>query len=317
MVEQLKATLAIDTGDIIGEAPTWDAAKRRLLWSDNKIGIVHEAKPDSTGTWHATRHWNLARRIGAAIPRAAGGFIVASGTEFLLMSEEGELTPFARLEADPGHFHLNDAKCDRQGRLWAGPLDSDINTPGRMIRPGRGALYRVDPDGTVSTILHGVTVSNGLDWSPDGTTFYFIDSYRRQIDAFDFDAAQGAIANRRALVSFAPGDGAPDGMTVDGEGGVWVAVAGAGEVRRYSPRGDLLTRVAIPVPTPTSCAFGGEDGATLFVTSARVILPATAFTQLTHGFSVEMDNAATGAGAGALFVCRPGVTGPPATPFAG
>jgi sugar lactone lactonase YvrE len=316
MVKEFKATLAIDSGDIIGEAPMWDAVRERILWSDNKPGVIYEARADEDGRWHKLNEWKLGRRIGAGIRRSRGGFIVVSGTEFLLLDHEGKTMTVARLDADPSHFHLNDAKCDAQGRLWTGTLDSDVNIPGRAVTAGRGALYKLDPDGTLTTMIPGVTVSNGIDWSPDGAIFYFIDSYTRQVDAFDFDAGSGTITNRRPLVVFAQGDGAPDGMTVDREGGLWVALPGTGQVRRYAPDGQLLARVLVDTPTPTSCAFGGTAGDILFITSARVKLPAIAFTRLTHGFTVEVDGTPE-SGAGGLYICRPGVTGRPANEFAG
>jgi sugar lactone lactonase YvrE len=314
---QVKAKLIVDARDTIGEGPTWHGAQGRVLWSDNKIGLIHEAKPDGAGGWRETRQWNVGRRVGAAVPRSRGGLIVATGTEFITLGEDGTQTFFARLDVDSRHFHLNDAKCDPQGRLWAGTLDSDINVPGRIITPGRGALYRLDPDGLLTTMINGVTVSNGLAWSPDGGTLYYIDSYARRVDGFDFDGTTGTITGRRPIVVFGVGDGIPDGMTVDSEGCLWVAVIGMGEVRRYAHDGQLVSRVELETPVPTSCAFGGIDGSELFITSARVRLPDTASSTLTHGFSVEPDNSIGMRGAGGLYVCRPGVTGPPAQDFAG
>lgn len=312
----MKAKLIIDARDTIGEGPTWHSAQGRILWSDNKIGRIHEAKPDGVGGWRETRQWNLGRRIGAAIPRRSGGLIVATGTQFVTLDDQGVEAPFARLDVDPKQFQLNDAKCDPQGRLWAGTLDADINTPGRTISPGRAALYRIDAVGEVKTMVTGVTVSNGLAWSPDGLTLYYIDSYARRVDGFDFNGTTGAITNRRPIVMFDAGDGAPDGMTIDSEGCLWVAMVRTGEVRRFAQDGQLLARIVLETSVPTSCAFGGADAADLFITTARVNLPNAASVQLTHGFSVEPD-ATIGLGAGGLYLCRPGVTGLPAQDFAG
>lgn len=305
----MKAKLAIDARDTIGEGPTWDAAKGRLLWLDNTVGLIHEAKSDGAGSYRESRRWNLDRPAGAAIPQAKGGLVVAGGVEIFLLSEAGDIAPFARLDADPNRIHVNDAKCDPQGRLWVGTLASDFT-------PALGALYRVDPDGTITTMLKQVTLSNGMDWSPDGATFYYIDSGARSVDAFDFDAARGAISRRRTIVTIARGEGVPDGMTVDREGCLWVAVPATGEVRRYAPDGALLTRVEISAPAVTSCAFGGADGKDLLITSAAVRLPDAVLPLV--GFTAEMaEKAAAAPGAGGLFVCRPGATGRPATPFAG
>jgi sugar lactone lactonase YvrE len=219
------------------------------------------------------------------------------------------MTSFAQIDADPNLVHLGDGKCDPQGRLWLGTQPNDFT-------PGHCALYRLDPDGTVATLLEGVGLSNGLDWSPDGNTLYYIDSLTRSLDAFDFDARDGTIARRRSVVKIGIGEGGFDGMTVDREGCLWVAVFGPGEVHRYSARGELLARVQISAPAATSCAFGGADGGDLFITSASIRLPPGVVSLI--GCSAEVaETSATAPGAGGLFVCRPGATGIPATPFAG
>jgi sugar lactone lactonase YvrE len=230
------------------------------------------------------------------------------GTEVFFLNDDGNVTPFARLEADPNLVRLNDAKCDPEGRLWLGTLTTDFATR-------RGALYRIDPDGKVTTVLTDVALSNGLDWSPDAATFYYIDSSRHTVDAFDFDAARASLSRRRTVVTVPFGEGVPDGMTVDREGRLWVALAGSGEIRCYTPDGTLLARVVASAPVVTSCAFGGIDGADLFITSAALRLPERF---LAHGFSAAVvEGSHRAPGAGGLFVCRPGTTGKPGTPFAG
>jgi sugar lactone lactonase YvrE len=312
----LKATLAVDSQDIIGEGPAWDPARGRILWCDNSVGLIHEARSNGTNSWHETRRWMLNRSIAAAVPRTAGGLVVASGVEILTLSDAGDIRSFARLDADPQSVKLNDAKCDSRGRLWAGTRDTDFGVPGRKIAPGRAALYRIEPDGAAVKMLTGATLSNGLDWSPDGSIFYFIDTYSRTVDAFDFDADKGSISNRHNVVTLYADEGLPDGMTVDRDGNLWVAIAGAGEIRCYSPKGSLLTRVQVATPTVTSCAFGGIAGSDLFITTARVRLPAIALSGLTQGFSLEVGDSRE-PGAGGLYVCRPGMTGLPAYDFAG
>jgi sugar lactone lactonase YvrE len=224
--------------------------------------------------------------------------------EILLMNDEGNLTSFARIEADSDLVRFNDAKCDSRGRLWAGTLTSNF-------RPGGGALYRIDPDGAVKTVLQGVTLANGLDWSPDGTTFYFVDSFTRSVEAFDFDVDRGEISNRRTLVTLK--SGVPNGMTVDRDGHLWVAATGGGNVQAYAPSGELLTCIEIGTPGATSCAFGGSDCAHLFITSRAGRMPDAA-----KEMGVDpkmMDN--NGPEAGGLFVCQPGARGIPAHAFAG
>lgn len=308
MVAKLAATLAIDAGDVIGEGPIWDAARERLLWSDVERGVIHEAMPDNPG-WRETRRWDVNRGIGAALPRKAGGLIVAGGAEIFVLDESGGATSFAQLDFDPKLVRFNDAKCDPQGRLWAGTIAVDFT-------PGRAALYRIDPDGRVTTVLNDVTISNGLDWSPDGKIFYYVDSFNLTVDAFDFDPAGGTISNRRTIVTLERGEGGPDGLTVDRDGYIWVAVVGSGEVRRYSPSGALETRVGVPVPLVTSCAFGGPECEDLLITSIGHLPPDPALEKLDQGLASKMSDS-PGPGAGGVFVCRPGPKGMPATPFAG
>jgi sugar lactone lactonase YvrE len=286
----------------------WDSRSHALLWADLFVGIIHEARLDEHGKWRETRRRTLGRHIGAVVPRGRGGYIVASGLEILSLDDAGNIATFARLQGGE-KVSANDAKCDSRGRLWVGTYATDLH-------PGRGALYRVDPDGSARVMLGNVTISNGLDWSPDGETLYYIDSYARRVDRFDFDSQRGDICNRQTLISFAPGDGAPDGMTVDREGFLWVAVVGTGEVRRYSPDGSPVGGVKIPAPIVASCAFGGVDGGELFITSGSIRLSDDFLPVI--GFDAQQaERAAKAPGAGGLFVHRPGTSGVPAHAFAG
>ena len=304
MTTHLKATLALEPRDKLGEGPVWDAGAQRLLWQDHGAGIIREAKADGAGGWRESRRWNLNRAIAAAIPCRGGGLVVPGGRDILTMNDAGELRQFARLPVESELVRINDAKCDAHGRLWAGTLTSNFQS-------GGGALYRIDPDATATTILEGITLANGLDWSPDGGTFYFIDSFARGVDAFDFDMDRGSISNRRTLLTLQ--FGLPNGMTVDRDGCLWVAATGGGNVQCYSPDGALLACVEIVTPGATSCAFGGEAGADLFITSRAGRMPDAA-----KSMGVDpsmMDN--NGPEAGGLFVCRPGATGIPGYAFAG
>ena len=158
---------------------------------------------------------------------------------------------------------FNDGACDPAGRFWAG-----TTTPG--YRPGAGALYRLDPDGTITTMLDGVTESNGIGWSLDGATMYFIDSGEREprIRAFGFDLAGGTLGGSRDLARFPAGGAVPDGLVVDAEDCLWVAMWGGAEVRRYAPDGELLAALPVPVSQPTCPAFGGPGLDDLYLTSA-------------------------------------------------
>jgi sugar lactone lactonase YvrE len=301
----LKATLAIAAHDKLGEGPVWDQAGERLLWADHVGEVIHEARCGAKGEWKESRRWTLHRHLAATIPRKQGGLVVVSASEVVMMDDSGATTPFVSFDFDPRAVRFNDAKCDPQGRLWAGTLGLDF-TP-------CGALYRIDPDGTIETVLEGVTLSNGLDWSPDGSTFYYVDTLSMGIDAFDFDSAKGSIHNRRTIVKLEPGAGGANGITVDGDGGIWLALTGGGEVRRYLPDGTLTTRIQISVPGATSCAFGGRDLDQLLITSRSGRMPDVA---AKLGVRPDMMEG-MGPEAGGLFVCRPGQTGTPATVFAG
>jgi sugar lactone lactonase YvrE len=301
----VKAELAIHARDAIGEAPIWDAEAQRLLWVDHQRGIVHEARNDGWH-WRETHQWRFERLIAAALPRARGGTAIVGALRVDVLDASGRMTPFVQIDADPQRERLNDAKCDRLGRLWAGSLAIDF-------RRGAAALYRIDADGRVHTVLQGLTLANGLDWSPDGSTFYLVDTATLSVYAFDFDCESGALANRRTLLTIERGAGGPNGLTVDSAGCLWLALTGGGVVCRYSPHGELLDRIELRTPGPTSCAFAGADGAELFITTRSGRMPAIA-DEL--GVRPEMQDC-TDADAGALHVCRPGVTGAAATPFAG
>jgi sugar lactone lactonase YvrE len=182
------------------------------------------------------------------------------------------------------------------GRLWAGTTRLDSS-------PGRGALYRFDPRRRFARMASGLTVSNGLDWSPDNTLFYLADSAESRVYAYDFDLARGDISNRRVLIETRPEDGRPDGLTVDAEGGIWCAMWDGWAVRRYMPDGRLDVVVRLPVPRPSSCTFGGDDLATLYITTGRIRLSAR------HLAEAPLS--------GSLFAYRPGARGLPAAAFAG
>ena len=191
---------------------------------------------------------------------------------------------------------MNDGKCDHSGRFWSGTLALDEQRP-------VGALYRLDPSGEVTKVLSGVTVSNGLGWSPDQRTFYYIDSRTQRVDAFSHDPESGRIARRRLLVAIPSREGTPDGLTVDVEGHLWVALWDGSVVRRYTPQGKQEYEVRLPASRVTSCAFGGDDLADLYVTSATTGLAPSDLRSQPH--------------AGAVFVIRPGMRGLPTDTFAG
>jgi sugar lactone lactonase YvrE len=221
--------------------------------------------------------------------------VLAAGHRILLVDHDGEQV-LARVEEDRPTNRFNDCKCDPQGRLWAGTMSKERS-------PGAASLYRLAPGREIERVISHTTISNGLAWSVAGSRMYFTDSTTQRIDVFDFDAATGAIADRRTFAEIDPSDGLPDGMTVDAEGGVWVCLCGGGAVRRYGDDGALDAAIPLPVTNPTSPVFGGPDLRTMYVTSAR------------HRLSDEQ--LAAEPLAGALLALEPGVAGLPGNRFAG
>jgi sugar lactone lactonase YvrE len=291
MTRTLAADLVLDAHAEVGEGPAWDAERACLIWIDITGGTVHTYDP-ATGD---ARAYDVGQHVGAAVPSGDNGLLLAVRDGIALLTTDSEVRMLARIEADRPGNRMNDAKCDPQGRLWAGTMAYDVT-------PGAGTLYRYTSAG-VSAVLPGVTLSNGLGWSPDGWLMYYIDSDTQRVDGFDFDGATGTVSRRRVIVTIDPADGMPDGMTTDDDGCLWVALWGAGIVRRYTPDGRLDAEVRLPATQITSCAFGGPDRDTLFITSAAYRLSPDALLSQPH--------------AGALFAAEPGVTGPTANPFAG
>ncbi|MFJ5809605.1 SMP-30/gluconolactonase/LRE family protein [Streptomyces sp. NPDC093093] len=284
------------------EGPVWHAGRGDLLWVDIPAGLVHRAplvaRDDDSGLpdLGPGTTVSLDRPVGAVALRACGGLLVAAGTAFLNVDDTGVATQFAAPDVpdDGTPRRMNDAKCDPGGRLLAGTMACDGT-------PGAGSLYRLDPDGTVTTLLDSVTISNGLGWSPDGRLLYYADSPTRRVDVFDHDPVTGALTARRPFAATGPA-GVPDGLAVDTEGRVWVAVWGAGQVRAYTPDGALHAVVTVPASHVSSCAFVGPDLDLLVITTAA------------DGLTPEQLSAEPHAGR--LFICRPGATGLPVPPFA-
>ena len=281
----------LDAQADLGEGPVWDAASRRLLWVDITRGLVHRFDPATS----SDERFDVGRPVGAAAPTASGSFALAIEDGFALLDPTtGRVETVASVAAP--HTMMNDGKCDPRGRFWAGTKDAESDRP-------IGSLYRMGPDRAVVEILTGIAISNGLAWSPDERTMYYIDSPTYGIDAFDFDPATGDVAKRRRLVDLPRGWGLPDGMTIDEEGCLWVAFWSGSAIRRLDPGGGVRTLVRLPVSQVTSCTFGGEDLGDLYVTSARI--------------GLAPDQLATEPQAGGLFRLRPGVRGLAAAPFRG
>jgi sugar lactone lactonase YvrE len=279
------AEVALDIRAELGEGPIWDDRRQRLLFVDIMRGHVHEFDP-VTG---ADRVVEFSWPVGAVALTENGDWILAAIDGFYRANpESGAVQLVTSVEADRPDNRMNDGYVDARGRFWAGTMSM------RKER-GQGTLYRLDQDGVAYPIVSGVSTSNGIDWSPDNRTAYYVDTPTGRIDVFDFFLSTGAIENRRPFVTIPPGAGHPDGLIVDSEGFVWVCLWKGGAVRRYSPDGKLDRVIEMPVSLVTKCAFGGPDLDVLFITTAWIDL--------------SEDQRAEQPLAGGLFRCRPGVKG--------
>lgn len=285
--QQIDVTCVLPWGAQLGEAPVWVEAEERLYWVDILEPAVYRFDP-------ATGHNEtcaVSKLVSAIMPARDGSLFVASqdGIEMLDFTS-GQFSPYVNPEQPLPENRLNDAKVDANGAIWVGSMRLDASRPD-------GNLYRVTAPGKAQHMETGITVSNGLGWSPDGATFYFVDTIPGVILAYDVDQSSGQLSNRRIFANIPDDSGRPDGLAVDAEGGVWCAIWDGWRVDRYLPNGTLDFSVAMPVPRPTSVAFGGADLTTLYITSARTRLPAStlADTPLSGG----------------VFACKPGQKGLP------
>ncbi|TNC10003.1 SMP-30/gluconolactonase/LRE family protein [Methylobacterium terricola] len=261
----MRIEILADVKTTLGEGPLWDVDEQRLYWIDSFDGRVFRCTADG----REIRAWDVPQKIGSMALRRTGGAIVSLQRGFHALDfETGEVTLIHDPEPDRPANRLNDGKVDRQGRFVAGSMDT-------MEEGANGALYRLDPDLSVHRLDSGIICSNGPCWSPDGTTFYFNDTWSGEIWAYDYDTATGAVSNRRtfAAVETANG-GAADGSTVDAEGCLWNALVYDGKLVRYRPDGTVDRVVEMPVKKVTSVMFGDPDLDVLYVTSmAKPPLP--------------------------------------------
>jgi sugar lactone lactonase YvrE len=256
--------------DITGESPLWIAGERALYWLDIGRKLLHRQEAGAT----SGNSWSLPEYPGciAELERGAIAVTVGTGLHRLdLESGELELLQAAPLKRSPLRF--NDGKVDPKGRLWASTMQNNFGPRGEFIKLERwdGSLFRFNPDGPVDMIEDHLGCANTLAWSPDLARFYFADSMKNCIFVYDFDVDTGTIGNRRVFFD-AKNLGVPDGSAMDVDGCLWNVRCNAGAIVRLTPDGRIDRTIALPVPRPTSCAFGGPDLDTLFVTSARRML---------------------------------------------
>jgi sugar lactone lactonase YvrE len=268
-----------------GEGPVWSARWGGLRWVDMLAGDVLSLGDDG-----AVGRRHVSSVVAALRPRGGGGAVIAVERGFVLEASDGSLTRLPDLWSGDG-VRMNEGGCDPDGRFYCGSMAYDQ-------RRGAARLYRLDADLTVQVVLEDVTVSNGLEWSPDGSRAYYNDTATHRISVFDYDPQSG-LTGRRTFAEI-PDDGRPDGLTVDAEGGVWTAIANRGAVHRYTPDGRLDDVLEVPARKVTACTFGGSHLNELFVTTSREGLP-------------EGEDPL----AGSLFRASPQIAGLPAREFAG
>jgi sugar lactone lactonase YvrE len=288
----LSVELVLDLGLELGECPVWDDRSSTLLFVDILAGRIHRWRRG--GTAIETR--DTPSHVGAVAPRAGGGFVVAlqdgCGVADAWDADIRTLATFARGD----RTRANDGKVDPGGRFLVGTMAYDAVSP-------LGSLYRLDPDGALTVLRSGVTISNGLGWTVDGATFYYADTPTGRVDRMRYDVATGQPGPAETFVELRPGVGSPDGLCVDVEGGVWVALWGGSAVHRYDAAGRVDAVIDLPVSQVTSCAFGGPALDELYITTARVGLEAATLAREPL--------------AGGIFRARPGVRGVPVGPFRG
>lgn len=244
----------------LGEGPAWDDRNHVLYWVDILGHKIYTYDPASG----ETKSYDQEHYVGAVVPTQSGRLAVAGYTSMYMFDPAtSAVSPLASPPVQDDDLRFNDGKCDPAGRFWAG-------TTSLSGRQGESALYRLDADGSFHTMLTGVSISNGLGWSPDGKTMYYIDTPTATVVAFDFDMETGSISNKRVVIEVPESEGFPDGMTVDEEGKLWIAHWGGSQVACWDPAsGRKLTSIALPAPHTTSCVFGGAERNVLYVTSAR------------------------------------------------
>ena len=286
--------LVLDAKADLGEGPAWEPEAACLYWVDIHAGRLHTFNPGDG----SDRSIELGEYLGCAAPRRKGGLVLGLRSGFATLElSSNKLVHLVNPEPQLHGNRFNDGKCDPAGRFLAGSMDdAEIEAS--------GSLYSLNPDGSVKTLLTRTRIANGLAWSPDTRTFYFIDTPTRSVMAYDYDLASGAIANPRLVISVPPALGWPDGMTSDSEGQLWVAMWGGAKLTRWNPgSGELIEVIPFPALNVSSCAFGGPHLTDLYVTSARKEMDAGSLAKYPLS--------------GGLFRIRTNIQGLPTCAFAG
>lgn len=278
--------LVIDSKSTLGEGSLWNYRTGELMWVDIKGEILNFYNPN-TGL---NKEMFTGQMVGTVVPTESGKVLVAlKDGIYLFDPETGSKKLMVDPEADKPDNRFNDGKCDPSGRFWAGTMS--LND-----QPQAGALYRLDPDGTIHKMIDRVGTSNGIVWSSDKTKMYYIDTPTAKVMAYDYDDATGEISNPKVAVQIPNGIGYPDGMTIDENDHLWVALWGGSAVVNFDPEtGELIRKIEVPAKNVTSCAFGDNDLETLYITTARENTSDKDLERFPH--------------AGGVFKIRPGVKG--------
>jgi sugar lactone lactonase YvrE len=283
------ADIALDIQTDLGEGPLWDHRTNTLIFVDIHAGEIY-SMPGGAGGRANVR--GVGQGVGAVGLRGESGYVLGTSRGFSVLDDDGSLRDVADLGL-AGGLRMNDCQVGPDGAFWGGTMPWEV---GDGTPPG--AVYRLAADGGARTVIRDVIISNGIGWAPDHSVMYYVDSAKRTVDAFRFDAGTGAIRDRSVFVKV--DNGVPDGLCVDEEGATWVAAWGAGQVQRFSPAGELIGVVRVPAGMVTSCCFGGSGLGLLYITSGSAGIP-PAERHAEH--------------AGALFVADVGVRGRPANIF--
>lgn len=242
----------------LGEGPVWNPSNNELYWVDINTGRYHKAiLPDGK-----VETFTIGQRLGALALREQGGLVLAVENGFGFFEEQTqEFTLLDNFEAyNTPEIRFNDGAVDPKGRFFAGTMDREERRP-------IGKLYRLNQDHTLQQLEENIYISNGMGWSLDHQTFFYIDTLTHCVAAYDYDLETGSITNRRVFIQFSKNE-YPDGMTIDSEGGFWIAFWGAAKIGHFDAKGQRIEDIPVPALQPTSCCFGGPDMTTLFITSA-------------------------------------------------
>lgn len=266
MMSSVKVASAVKTKALVGEGPVWEEQKQTLLFVDIAGQKIHRWDPAT----NQIQSVDTGEMVGFAVPRGSGGYVAGVGRSIVAVDWSTQtMTSLVKVDDDKPNNRLNDGKVDPIGRLLAGTMGIEVR-PAEVERQ-QGSLFSVTSDLTVTKHLSQVDISNGLDWSLDQKTFFYIDSLSLTVDALDYNVHTGIMGNRRVVYRMEEGEGFPDGMTVDADGRLWVACYNGGRVINIDPvTGVRLQTVTLPVMKITSCCFGGPDYSDLYVTSASL-----------------------------------------------